>query len=57
MTYNVNRYPAQGSTTDAKIPTILYYDESGTVRAAGAEAISEGIEQLARENHWRKAEW
>jgi len=53
----MNRYRGQGGSTDAKIPTILYYDESGTVQAAGAEAIGERIEQLARENDWRKAEW
>ena len=54
----VNRYPAQEKTGgDTKIPTILYYDESGTVQAAGAEAIGERIEQLAEDNDWRKAEW
>ena len=39
----------------AKIPTILYYDESGTVQATGAQTI--GIEGLAEENDWRKAVW
>ena len=41
----------------SKIPTILYYDQQGNVRAAGDEANGEGIEQVAEEKEWSKAEW
>ena len=42
---------------DSKIPTILYYDQQGNVCAAGDEANQEGIEQIAGEEEWTKAEW
>ena len=42
---------------DSKIPTILYYDQQGNVCAAGDEANQEGIEQIAEEEEWTKAEW
>ena len=42
---------------DSKIPTILYYDQQGKVCAAGDEANQEGIEQIAEEEEWTKAEW
>jgi len=42
---------------DSKIPTILYYDQQGNVWAAGDEANKEGIEQIAEEEQWTKAEW
>jgi len=35
----------------------LYYDQKGNVRAAGAEAVSEGIEEKAEDENWTKAEW
>ena len=58
LTCNTDRYPAQEKTGgDTKIPTILYYDESGIVQAARAEAIGERIEQLAEDDDWCKAEW
>lgn len=54
----MDRYPAQEQVGgDAKIPTILYYDELGNVRAAGAEALSDNIQHEAEENDWIKAEW
>lgn len=52
----MNRYPGQVAG-DAKIPTILYYDELGNVRAAGAEALSDNIQHEAEENDWILAEW
>jgi len=53
-----NRYPAQEQIGgDAKIPTILYYDELGNVRAAGAEVLIDYIQHEAEENGWIKAEW
>jgi len=42
---------------DSKIPTILYYDQKGNVCKAGDEANEEGIEQIAEEKEWTKAEW
>jgi hypothetical protein len=42
---------------DSKIPTILYYDQQGNVCAVGDEANEEGIEQIAEEKEWTRAEW
>ncbi|KAF8989882.1 hypothetical protein BDQ17DRAFT_1288292 [Cyathus striatus] len=54
----VTRFPAQEHVGgDSKIPTILYYDLDGNIRAAGAEAMKEGIEDMAEEEEWAKAEW
>ena len=53
-----SRFPAQEKITGAsKIPTIIYYDQTGNVRAVGAEAVREGIYDLAEEENWVKAEW
>jgi len=41
----------------SKIPTIIYYDQQGNVRAVGAEAVCEGIEEEAEDGNWVKAEW
>ena len=52
------RYPGQERVGgDLKIPTIIWYDQSGAVKAAGAEATKEGIDIEASENQWVKAEW
>jgi len=52
------RFPAQEHVGgDSKIPTIIYYDQAGVVRAVGAEAIGEGVKEEAEENDWIKAEW
>ncbi|KAJ2928087.1 hypothetical protein H1R20_g9022, partial [Candolleomyces eurysporus] len=42
---------------ESKIPTVLYYDKSGNVRAIGAEAMREGIAETALDEGWTKAEW
>ncbi|KAJ3568178.1 hypothetical protein NP233_g5879 [Leucocoprinus birnbaumii] len=42
---------------NAKIPSVLYYDKTGKVCAAGAEAERDGIDILAEEGNWFKAEW
>ena len=42
---------------DSKIPTILYYDQQGNVCAVGDEVNEEGIEQMAEEKEWTRAEW
>ncbi|KAG6888217.1 hypothetical protein C0995_009752 [Termitomyces sp. Mi166 len=53
---SVMRYPTQG-VGDAKIPTVIYYDAQGTARAAGAEAMREGLYELVEDEGWTKAEW
>jgi len=39
-----------------KIPTIMYYDRYGNVKAAGAEAEGSAIIDLAEDEGWTKAE-
>ena len=52
------RFPAQEYVSGAsKIPTIIYYDRAGNVKAVGAEAAKEGIYEIAEDEHWVKAEW
>jgi len=52
------RFPAQETISGAsKIPTIIYYDPEGNVRAVGAEATRDGIFEEAMEGGWVKSEW
>jgi len=52
------RFPAQETISGAsKIPTIIYYDPEGKVRAVGAEATRDGIFEEAMEGGWVKSEW
>jgi len=52
------RFPAQGQGSgDAKVPSLLYYDNSGNVRAAGAEVLTESVIETALTEGWTKAEW
>ena len=52
------RFPAQEQISGAsKIPTVIYYDRTGKVRAVGAEAMKESIYVIAEEENWVKAEW
>ncbi|KAF4615512.1 hypothetical protein D9613_003352 [Agrocybe pediades] len=54
----VTRFPANEHISGAsKIPTIIYYDAQGKVRAVGAEATCEGILEQAEDGNWTKAEW
>ncbi|TFK64289.1 hypothetical protein BDN72DRAFT_881586 [Pluteus cervinus] len=54
----VTRFPAQeGVGGDSKIPTIIYYDATGNVRAVGAEAAREGNDVIAQDEGWHQAEW
>ncbi|KAK0493239.1 hypothetical protein EDD18DRAFT_1181192 [Armillaria luteobubalina] len=51
----VTRFPAQENAGgDAKIPTILYYDQSGDLKAAGAEALDESVIRSAEDEGWVK---
>jgi hypothetical protein len=53
------RFPGHDQTRlgDSKIPTVIYYDRRGAVRAVGAEAHREGISETALDEGWTKAEW
>ncbi|KAF8962457.1 hypothetical protein BDZ97DRAFT_1733008 [Flammula alnicola] len=54
----VTRFPAHEHISGAsKIPTIIYYDPAGKVRAMGAEAMRDGIVEAAEDGKWIKAEW
>jgi hypothetical protein len=54
----VARYPAQeGVGGDSKIPSILYYDLQGNVRAVGAEALQEHVIEQAEDEGWVKLAW
>ena len=51
-------YPGQEKVgSDAKIPSVIYYDRSGSVRAVGAEAVLDSTYEEAMEGKWSKAEW
>jgi hypothetical protein len=53
-----SRYPAQeGVGGSSKIPSVLYYDQSGTVRAVGAEALQANITEKAKDEGWIWVEW
>ncbi|KAK1222716.1 hypothetical protein PQX77_014421 [Marasmius sp. AFHP31] len=54
----VTRYPDQEHVGgDAKIPSIVYYDRQGRVRAVGAEALQEHIEEEAEQDGWFLSKW
>ncbi|KAG0708560.1 hypothetical protein DFH29DRAFT_423264 [Suillus ampliporus] len=54
----VARYPAQEHVGgDSKIPSIVYYDLQGEVRAVGAEALQEHIIEQAEDEGWVRLEW
>jgi hypothetical protein len=52
-----SRFPSQEIVGNSKIPTIIYYDQDGNVRAVGAEATREGLLEMAEDENWTKAEW
>ncbi|KAJ8095970.1 hypothetical protein PM082_015191 [Marasmius tenuissimus] len=54
----VTRYPDQEHVGgDAKIPSIVYYDRQGHVRAVGAEALQEHIQEEAEQDGWFLSKW
>ncbi|KAF5354127.1 hypothetical protein D9756_006962 [Leucocoprinus leucothites] len=56
--YPVTRFPGRaGAGGDAKVPTVIYYAEDGTICAIGAQTEREGLDALAQESSWIKAEW
>lgn len=44
------------ANSHVKVPSLLYYDKSGNVSAAGFEALSESTEDALKKG-WTKAEW
>ncbi|KAI0303781.1 hypothetical protein B0F90DRAFT_1708994 [Multifurca ochricompacta] len=55
--HGVTRYPGQEHVAGSyKIPTIMYYDQEGDMKVAGAEADSNAIIDLAEDEGWIKAE-
>lgn len=53
-----HRYPAQETVGgDLKVPTIIWYDQAGRFKAAGAEAKRDATVAKAEEEKWVKAEW
>ena len=56
--FTVHRYPGNPRAKgDAKIPSLLYYDKNGDVKAAGAEALAQMDTQVPDEEEWTLAEW
>ena len=54
----VTRFPEQVQSGEGcKIPSVLYYDYNGSLKAIGAGAVREGIEGIAQEEGWVKVEW
>ncbi|KAJ7490801.1 hypothetical protein FB451DRAFT_1513799 [Mycena latifolia] len=54
----VTRFPAQDHVGgDSKVPSVIYYDRSGTARALGAEALQESVVEQAEAHGWVKSEW
>ncbi|KAI5116123.1 hypothetical protein M0805_004503 [Coniferiporia weirii] len=55
---NITRYPGQEHASgSSKIPSILYYDRQGLLRAAGAEALLDKNVEKAEDEEWTKVEW
>ncbi|EDR09826.1 uncharacterized protein LACBIDRAFT_325660 [Laccaria bicolor S238N-H82] len=55
--HGVTRFPGQEHVAgNSKIPSIIYYDKSGKLMAAGAEAESNSILAQAEDEQWIKAE-
>ncbi|THV07788.1 hypothetical protein K435DRAFT_169479 [Dendrothele bispora CBS 962.96] len=48
----VTRFPSQGNAGNAKIPSEIYYDRHGQVRAVGAEVKDEEKIEKAQQQNW-----
>lgn len=54
----ISRFPAQEIIQgSSKVPSVIYYDRSGIVKAIGAEALVDGVFERAEDEGWFKAEW
>ena len=57
MLFTGHRFPSQGvAHTDAKVPSVLYYDKTGAIRATGAEVLARDVIERALTEDWSKAE-
>jgi len=57
ISHTVGSFPGQEHVAGSyKIPSIMYYDPEGTMKAAGAEAEGSAIEDVAEDYGWTKAE-
>lgn len=41
----------------SKVPSVLYYDSEGNLKAVGAETLAESVKQAAHDEQWTKVEW
>ena len=56
--FTCHRFPAQELLGgDARVPSLLYYDQDGNLRAAGAEVLTENVMEVALTEGWTRAEW
>ncbi|KAF8415387.1 hypothetical protein L210DRAFT_3657556 [Boletus edulis BED1] len=56
--HGVSRFPGQESTGgDSRIPSIMYYDQAGSLRAVGTETQQKDIVELAASERWTRLEW
>ncbi|KAJ3784741.1 hypothetical protein GGU10DRAFT_270811 [Lentinula aff. detonsa] len=53
----VTSFPAQPPSGASKIPSVLYYDSVGVLRAVGAETLLESTIEQAEDEQWTKVEW
>ncbi|KDR70712.1 hypothetical protein GALMADRAFT_103100 [Galerina marginata CBS 339.88] len=54
----VTKFPSQENHSgSSKIPSVIYYDASGKVRAVGAEATADAMYETAEEENLIMAEW
>ncbi|KAI0725425.1 hypothetical protein C8Q72DRAFT_888785 [Fomitopsis betulina] len=57
---SVTRFPGQeggDSSRGVKIPSILYYDQGGILRAVGAEATLASVKEEAYTQEWELVKW
>ncbi|KAG8959832.1 hypothetical protein FRC03_007436 [Tulasnella sp. 419] len=56
--WDVLGYPGQEfQATSTKVPTVIYYDPQGAVKAAGAEIYDPELILEAEEERWTRVEW
>ncbi|KAJ8094286.1 hypothetical protein PM082_006826 [Marasmius tenuissimus] len=54
----VSKFPGQGKVGgDSKIPSMVYYDQDGNVRAVGAEAMEDSFLEEAEDEEYIGVEW
>jgi hypothetical protein len=55
---SVDRFPVQEKVgVDAKLSSIIYYEQDDNVRAVGVEALLESNIERAFDENWVKVEW